>query len=178
MLALIDGRSVYTPLFSGVFWDVQDVMLEDVERIEVIRGRGPTWSTEWSTITKRAEDTQGGLVAGGFGNEEQGFGGVRYGGKIGANAHYRVYEKHFSRSESVDSMGNPGILGYQPRRYPSRLEPVASGFSHCPARHLRGRMNQTTQPHVFFPPYTQEVTSQTPVSSGNVLSRWNHFMST
>ena len=109
MLVLIDGRSVYTPLFSGVFWDVQDVMLEDVERIEVIRGPGATlWGANAvngvvNIITKRAEDTQGGLVAGGFGNEEQGFGGVRYGGRIGANAHYRVYGKHFSRSGSVDS---------------------------------------------------------------------------
>src|SRR4249920_3567989 len=113
MLVLIDGRSVYTPLFSGVYWDIQDVMLEDVERIEVIRGPGATlWGANAvngvvNIITKRAQDTQGGLITGGFGNEEEGFGGVRYGGKIGAKAHYRVYGKHFGRSESVDSLGNP-----------------------------------------------------------------------
>jgi len=58
-------------------------------------------------ITKRAEDTQGGLVKRGFGNEEEGFEGVRYGGKIGAHGHYRVYGKHFSRSELVALLGNP-----------------------------------------------------------------------
>ena len=81
--------------------------MEDVEHIEVIRGPAATlWGANAvnrviNIITKRAEDTQGGLTEG-FGNEEQGFGGVRYGG--GANAYYRVYGKHFSRSESVDSL--------------------------------------------------------------------------
>jgi len=102
MLVLIDGRSVYTPLFSGVYCDVQDVMLEDVERIEVIRGPGATlWGANAvngvvNIITKHAQDTQGGLVTGGLGNEEEGFGGVRYGENIGSNTHYRVYGKHFS----------------------------------------------------------------------------------
>ena len=185
MLVLIDGRSVYTPLFSGVFWDVQDVLLEDVERIEVIRGPGATlWGANAvngvvNIITKRAEDTQGGLLAGGFGNEEQGFGGVRYGGKIGANGHYRVYGKHFSRSGSVDSMGNPEADSWDTSRGGTRVDWNLSPQDSLTVQGdiYRGRVNQTTQPHVFFPPYTQEVTSQTPVSGGNVLSRWNHSIS-
>jgi iron complex outermembrane recepter protein len=185
MLVLIDGRSVYTPLFSGVYWDIQDVMLEDVERIEVIRGPGATlWGANAvngvvNIITKRAEDTQGGLVAGGLGNEEKGFGGVRYGGKIGANAHYRVYGKHFNRSESVDSRGNPEADSWNSSRGGTRFDMNLSPQDSLTVQgdFYRGRMNQTTRPYVFFPPYSQEVTSQTPVSGGNVLTRWNHSIS-
>ena len=185
MLVLIDGRSVYTPLFSGVYWDVQDVMLEDVERIEVIRGPGATlWGANAvngviNIITKRAEDTQGGLVSGGFGNEEQGFGGVRYGGKIGANAHYRVYGKHFSRSESVDSLGNPEADSWNTSRGGTRVDWNLSPQDSLTVQGdvYQGRMNQTSRPFVFFPPYRQEVRWQTPVSGGNVLTRWNHSIS-
>ena len=85
LLVLIDGRSVYTPLFSGVFWDIQDTMLEDVERIEVIRGPGATlWGANAvngiiNIITKQAKETQGGLVTAGAGTEERSFGSVRPG---------------------------------------------------------------------------------------------------
>jgi len=89
LLVLMDGRSVYTPLYSGVYWDIQDTLLEDIERIEVIRGPGATlWGANAvngviNIITKRAKETQGVLVTAGTGTEERGFGGVRYGAKIG-----------------------------------------------------------------------------------------------
>ncbi|MCP4713455.1 MAG: TonB-dependent receptor plug domain-containing protein, partial [Planctomycetes bacterium] len=89
LLVMIDGRCVYTPLFSGVYWDMQDVMLEDIEQIEVIRGPGGTlWGSNAvngiiNIITKKAADTQGLLLSGGGGNIEQGFGSVRYGGALG-----------------------------------------------------------------------------------------------
>src|SRR4051812_35973776 len=89
LLVLIDGRSVYTPLFAGVYWDVQDLMLEDVDRIEVIRGPGATlWGANAvngviNITTKSAKNTQGFLVTGGGGNEEQGFFGARWGSKLG-----------------------------------------------------------------------------------------------
>jgi iron complex outermembrane recepter protein len=185
MLVLIDGRSVYTPLFSGVYWDIQDVMLEDVERIEVIRGPGATlWGANAvngvvNIITKRAEDTQGGIVNGGLGNEEQGFGGVRYGGRIGASAHYRVYGKHFSRSESVDSLGNPEADSWNTSRGGTRVDWNLSAQDSLTVQGdiYQGRMNQTSRPYVFFPPYTQQVRSQTPVSGGNLLTRWNRAIS-
>src|SRR6266436_1367554 len=103
VLVLIDGRSVYTPLFAGVYWQVQDTLLEDIERIEVIRGPGGTiWGANAvngviNIITKSAKDTHGTLVSTGGGNLDQGFGGVRWGGTNGKGLDYRVYGKGFIR---------------------------------------------------------------------------------
>ena len=89
MLVLIDGRSVYTPLFAGVFWEAQDTLLEDIDRIEVIRGSGGTiWGANAvngvvNIITKSATETQGLLVTGGGGSEEKGFGSPATAAKSG-----------------------------------------------------------------------------------------------
>lgn len=105
MLVLVDGRIVYSPLFSGVFWDAQDVMLEDVERIEVISGPGGTlWGSNAvngviNVITRPARDTQGALLAAGGGNREAG-GAARYGGELDSGGRYRVYGKIFDRAHS------------------------------------------------------------------------------
>src|SRR5436853_6037900 len=91
LLVLIDGRSVYTPLFSGVYWDAQDVMLEDIDRIEVIRGPGATlWGANAVTgliniITKSSKSTQSALVTAEDGSEERTAESVRYGSRIGNN---------------------------------------------------------------------------------------------
>src|SRR5437870_87378 len=96
LLVLIDGRSVYTPLFSGVYWNAQDVMLEDVDRIEVIRGPGATlWGANAvngviNIITKSAKATQSTVVTAGGGTEERASGRARYGGTLG-NTAYRAY---------------------------------------------------------------------------------------
>lgn len=104
LLVMIDGRSVYTPLQGGVIWSLQDVVLEDVERIEVIRGPGGAlWGTNAvngvvNILTKKAKDTQGALITGGGGSEESGFGTFRYGGKLN-EMFYRGYVRHFNRAE-------------------------------------------------------------------------------
>jgi iron complex outermembrane receptor protein len=111
LLVLIDGRSVYTPLFSGVFWDVQDVMLEDVERIEVISGPGGTlWGINAvngviNIITRSAAGTQGMLASASGANRGSDI-GLRYGGTLGADGHYRVYAKHFDRSHTSTETGS------------------------------------------------------------------------
>src|SRR5205085_3574492 len=84
LLVLIDGRAVYTPLYAGVFWDVQDTLLEDIDRIEVISGPSATlWGANAvngviNVTTKSAKDTQGLFLEGGGGTELRDFGGVRY----------------------------------------------------------------------------------------------------
>ena len=96
LLVLIDGRTVYSPVFSGVFWESQDVFLADVDRIEVIRGPGGTlWGANAvngviNVISKSASETAGGFVRTGVGTENRGYAGVRYGGRLGAGS-YRVY---------------------------------------------------------------------------------------
>lgn len=109
LLVLIDGRSVYTPLFSGVFWDVQDVMLEDVERIEVISGPGGTlWGVNAvngviNIITRSAKSTQGGLAAASGGNRG-GEAALRYGAAVGG-AHVRGYAKYLTRNHTSTEAG-------------------------------------------------------------------------
>ena len=97
LLVLIDGRSVYSPAYSGVFWDMQHTLLEDIDRIEVIRGPGATvWGANAvngviNIITKKAQDTQGTLLRASAGTEERANGAARYGGKMGENAFARFY---------------------------------------------------------------------------------------
>ncbi len=105
LLVLIDGRSVYTPLFAGVYWDVQDIVLEDIARIEVIRGPGATvWGANAvngviNIITKEAKDTQGFMTQSAFGDYEGTHNVLRYGGAVGDDLHYRVYAKYFNRGD-------------------------------------------------------------------------------
>ena len=112
LLVLIDGRSVYTPLFAGVYWDVQDTLLEDIDRIEVIR-KGPG-GTIWGAnavngviniITKKAKDTHGALATASGGNVDQGIGGFRYGGGNGQTFDYRVFGKVTTRGPEVHPNG-------------------------------------------------------------------------
>lgn len=115
LLVLIDGRNAYTRSFSGVYWENQDVMLEDIDRIEVIRGAGATlWGANAvngviNIITKPSSMTQGGLLNGGGGNQEQGFGSFRYGAKLAEDTTARAYIKGFNRGENtLLSGGNAG----------------------------------------------------------------------
>lgn len=100
MLVLVDGRAVYTPLFAGVFWDQQQQMLEDLDRVEVIRGPGGAiWGANAmngviNVVSQTADKTQGLYSYMGGGNVHQAMGGVRYGGTIGEDLYYRVFASY------------------------------------------------------------------------------------
>jgi iron complex outermembrane receptor protein len=115
---MIDGRTVYTPLFSGVFWDAQDVVLEDIERVEVISGPGATmWGANAvngviNVITRSAAATQGGLVAAGASTHEKN-GVLRYGGALDNGGHYRVYGKYIDNDDTTSADGAPVLSGWR-----------------------------------------------------------------
>jgi iron complex outermembrane receptor protein len=135
LLVLIDGRTVYTPLFSGTFWEEIDVMLEDVDRIEVISGPGSTlWGANAvngviNVITRRAAETQGvtaSLLSGSAGEE----GAARYGGALGAG-HYRVYGKTVRRDATAFGNGTPILDAAEQNQAGFRADwgSAASGFT-------------------------------------------------
>lgn len=124
LLVMIDGRSIYSPLFSGVLWEEKDVLLEDVDRIEVIRGPGGTlWGANAvngviNIITKNAKDTQGALIKAGAGLEERNFLASRYGWEMGDKTHMRVYGKSVRRDDGgggqiADDHGEMNQAGFR-----------------------------------------------------------------
>ncbi len=121
LLVLIDGRSVYSPLFSGVFWDAQEVVLADVARIEVISGPGATiWGANAvngviNVITKNAADTQGNLLSAG-GGEHEGNGVLRHGGKLAGGGHYRVYGSLSEADDTATAAGASTLTGWHRRQ--------------------------------------------------------------
>src|SRR5882757_9925536 len=181
LLVLIDGRSVYTPLFSGVYWNVQDVMLEDVDRIEVIRGPGATlWGANAvngviNIITKKAKDTQSTLVTAGAGTEERASGGARYGGTVGKTA-YRVYGKYFNWGPSQDSSGITAHDGWDALRGGFRADWTPTGSDSLT---LQGDIYQSkygetlSVPSLSFP-YSSTFPNKGNYSGANLLGRWNH----
>jgi iron complex outermembrane receptor protein len=179
LLVLIDGRSVYTPLFAGVYWESHDVPLEDIERIEVIRGPGGTlWGANAvngviNIITRQAGATQGTLVSAGAGDEERGFGSVRHGGRLDNGVDYRVYAKHSSR----DTGGNPagahddwelGQVGFR-----SDWERDARDSFTLQGDYYEGKAGEQVDiasGPANNPPAT--FTDDTELSGGNLLFRW------
>ncbi|HEY8933204.1 MAG TPA: TonB-dependent receptor, partial [Rariglobus sp.] len=105
LLVLMDGRPVYTGLFGGVYWDLQQTPMEDVDRVEVIKGPGATvWGANAvngviNVVTRSARDTQGGMIYGGGGDVHEEMGGVRYGGRLGENTYYRVFASYQSNDD-------------------------------------------------------------------------------
>jgi len=136
LLVLMDGRSVYTPLFSGVFWDVQDTMMQDVDRIEVIRGpAGAVWGANAvngviNVITKDAKDTQGALVTGGGGSELRDFGAAQYGWQVKDDVFARIYVKHADHDETVFRSGAPGQDDWSMTQSGFRLDGQPSPDNH------------------------------------------------
>jgi len=169
LLVLMDGRTLYTPLFSGVFWDVQDYLLEDLDRIEVISGPGGTlWGANAvngviNITTKSAKETQGGFVELGGGTELQDFVGVRYGGTLAPNVYYRVYAKYFDRDNEVFGSGRDAADHWKMARSGFRVD--AAGSAQNPL---------TLQGDVYSGDEGLPAGGTNEVSGGNILGRWSH----
>lgn len=114
LLVMIDGRTIHTQTFTGVYWDMQDVVPEDIERIEVVRGPGGAlWGANAVTgvinvITRSAAATQGGMISGGAGNFER-YGNARYGGKWGESGDFRVYARNLEQEAFPLASGATGF---------------------------------------------------------------------
>jgi iron complex outermembrane receptor protein len=181
LLVLIDGRSVYTPLFSGVYWNAQDVMLEDVERIEVIRGPGATlWGANAvngviNIITKSAQSTQSALVTAGGGTEMQGFGNLRYGGQLN-KAFYRAYAKYFTVAASNDALGKLADDNWNALRGGFRGDWTPDGPDSFTFQGdlYRSRYGETLTVPSLNAPYTSTFPNRGSISGGNILGRWTH----
>lgn len=184
LLVLIDGRSVYSPLFSGVYWQVQDTLLEDVDRIEVIRGPGGTiWGANSvngiiNIITKNAKDTHGTLSLLGGGDIDQGIGGVRFGGTDGKGLDYRVYSKGFIRGPEF----HPDGVNFDDWRM------AQIGFRTDWAKNVRNTFNvqgdmykgldgERVAISFYSPPSVSVINGPHNTSGGNIIARWRRSFS-
>jgi iron complex outermembrane receptor protein len=168
---MMDGRSLYTPLLSGVFWEIQDTLLEDLERVEVVRGPGATlWGANAvngviNIISKPARDTQGLLLMGGGGNEERLFGGVRYGDKISENSFYRVYLKQYQLDEKALRNGANANDSVRQAQAGFRTDSYFLGTDHL-----------TVQGDGYFNESEIQGRDDAEHQGGNVLARWSRNM--
>ncbi len=180
LLVQMDGRSVYTPLFAGVYWDVQDTILEDLQQIEVIRGPGAAlWGANAvngviNITSKMAQDTQGWLVSGGGGTEERAFGGVRYGGKLGREGFFRVYASYKNRDDSLYTTGADGDDDWQVGRGGFRID---WGSLDTDLFTLQGDMYSGKESWQFSEaipatPFIRTVSEDFNICGANVLGRW------
>jgi iron complex outermembrane recepter protein len=179
LLVLIDGRSVYTPTFSGVYWDVQDLMLEDIERIEVIRGPGATlWGANAvngviNIITKKASESQGTLISTGLSLTDQRSAAVRYGGKLGQEGYFRVYGKYFLRDGLVYADGSGASDGWNEARGGFRGD---YKISHRDNVTFQGDMYGGTvgqRSYLFgLNPLVSSVDEQVGLQGANLVGRW------
>ena len=182
VLVLIDGRTVYTTLLAGTYWEVQNVLLEDVDRIEVIRGPGGIiWGPNAvngviNIITKSSKETHGSLVSAGGGNVEGGFLNTRYGGGNGKGLDYRAYGMGFDRLPEFHPNGDD-YDGWRD---------LQGGFRMDYARNdrdtytLQGDLydegtGETVTAVTYTPPYSQILQGAGRLSGGNLLARWHRL---
>jgi iron complex outermembrane receptor protein len=186
LLVLIDGRNVYTPTFGGVFWELLDCPLEDIERIEVIRGPGGSvWGANAvngviNVITRRASETRGAMAVAGGGTVNQGFGTAQYGGRLGKAVDYRVYSKYFNQDHLPDLAGQNGRDGWHMFRGGFRADSTLSPQDSLMFQgdFFNGREGESVEslPSVASPVLLHTFATA-PQSGGFLQSVWNHAYS-
>lgn len=182
LLVLIDGRTVYTDSFSGVYWDQVDVPLEDIERIEVIRGPGGTvWGANAvngviNIITKSAADTKGGVVTAGAGTRQSGQGLAQYGADAGSKGAYRFFGKYFNNENSPLPGGVHAADGWHTWHagFRSDWAPFRNDTVSVQGDFLNGDGGATTQIVSGSPPEAAALNNRLTNRSGDVLAHWDH----
>lgn len=180
MLVMIDGRTVYSPLFSGVFWDVQDLMLENIERIEVIRGPGSTlWGANAvngviNIISKKPADTQGALVTLQGDDRQSGEVSARYGDWLNDHTAYRVYGKYFDRDSFENISGGNANDDWHQGRAGFRVDMnlAAAGKLTLQGDIYDGKSGQSIIYLSPLAPFINKAATDASVSGGNLLARW------
>lgn len=184
LLTLIDGRSIYSPAYSGTFWDEQNVLLEDIDRIEVIRGPGGTlWGANAvngviNIITKKAEDTQGGLLTAGAGDQEKVIAGARYGTQFGESTYGRFSLSYNDRDENSLYFDDTGAGdGWKSSRGSVRLdgEHGSNGKWTVQGALYKNDEDQTVSPYwITEPPYLTSINGSIEGEGANVLGRYEY----
>ena len=184
LLVMLDGRVLQSPSFTGVYWDAQDVVLEDIERIEVIRGSGGAlWGANAVTgiiniITRSAAATQGGMVSGGAGNHEH-QGTVRYGGTLGENGHYRVYARNIEQDNFKLASGAEAHDQHDLRSAGFRADWDISGGNSLTVQGdtYTGGSDHTGSTITLSPPASTPTGYTIDLKGSNLLARWKSALS-
>nr|WP_320193335.1 TonB-dependent receptor [uncultured Desulfobacter sp.] len=182
---LVDGRSVYTPSFSGVYWEVTDVLLEDVDRIEVIRGPGATiWGSNAvngviNIITRQANETQGGFVQASAGSVEKNMVAARYGGTMGEDKFWRIYAKHHTIEDFQRLSGEDAGDDWQINQAGFRMDAQISSADDFTIQGdiYDGHIHQNLYLYSQVSPYMDEFHVKTDISGGNLMGRWTKVIS-
>jgi iron complex outermembrane receptor protein len=186
LLVLVDGRTVYSPTFGGVFWDALDLPLEDIARVEVIRGPGGSvWGSNAvngviNIITKKSSDTPGALVVAGGGNTQQGFGTLQYGGRAGKGTDYSVFAKYLNEDHQPDAAGQEGGDGWHMLRGGFRVDTVATSrdtFMIKGDLYTAREGTPTTTILSVTSPAQQPIELLVNLSGGYLQGVWNHVFS-